>query len=200
MNPIKLIVGLGNPGEEYKFTRHNIGFLIVDYLAEGHKWKKKRLLWEETEIEICGERLTLLKPLTFMNLSGIALKRYLEKSHSIFPEEIIIIHDDLDLPWGKVRLRKNGGSGGHKGVESCITECQTKSFNRIRIGIGRPSGSLVSPSEYVLSEFSIDQKNELSIVMVNIKFIIETVISKGLEKAMQLFNNKDIRQINLKIN
>lgn len=156
---MKCIVGLGNPGKKYHHTRHNIGFLVIDELLQRHQLTldKNKFKGDYTVTHLNGEKCLLLKPQTFMNLSGECIKPILEYYH-INPEDMIVIYDDLDLPTGKIRLRQTGGHGGHNGVRSTIEQLGTKTFNRIRIGIGRPTTNMPIVN-YVLGKF---RKEEIS--------------------------------------
>ncbi|AFM39174.1 peptidyl-tRNA hydrolase [Desulfosporosinus acidiphilus SJ4] len=149
---MKVIVGLGNPGPQYAETRHNIGFLFIDGLAEalGLQFRTKfQGLWTEGSVQ--GERLLLLKPHTFMNLSGRSV-RELVNFYKIAPEDILIVHDDMDLPLGKLRLRDHGSAGGHNGIKSIMAELGTETFWRLKLGVGRPPKEW-DPARYVLSPF-----------------------------------------------
>src|SRR5512139_2882923 len=146
-----IIAGLGNPGTKYAKTRHNIGFRVIDVLAEEFRVPlQEKDLYVIGNGTIGGEECILVKPLTFMNRSGLALKKLLKK-RPLSPEDLrsglVVIHDDLDLETGKVRIRKSGSSGGHKGIESIITELATRDFIRVKIGIGREGD--VPAEEYV---------------------------------------------------
>ncbi|MBI3557538.1 MAG: aminoacyl-tRNA hydrolase [Deltaproteobacteria bacterium] len=153
---MKLLIGLGNPGVEYAETRHNIGFITIDRLAQDLKadWK----IWgpakncDMAQISVGGEKFVLLKPLTYMNLSGQAA---VAAAHffKILPEDICAIHDDLDLPFGDVRLKIGGGSGGNNGLKSLSQCLATPEYARIRMGIGRPPHAAVDPADYVLGRF-----------------------------------------------
>lgn len=136
---MKVIVGLGNPGPQYADTRHNIGFLLVDQLAEINNLQfrvKFQGLWAEGNVE--GERLLLLKPQTFMNLSGRSVSEIV-RFYKVLGEDLLIVHDDLDLPLGKIRLRDQGGAGGHNGIRSILAELGTEKFWRLKLGVGRPA-------------------------------------------------------------
>ena len=152
-----LIVGLGNPGREYKYTRHNVGFMAIDALAKklALKFRKREdYFWVKTTIK--SKPVIIAKPRQFVNLSGEAVKKMIV-DFRIENDKILVIHDDADLPLGTIRIKRNGSSGGHKGVESIIQELGTRDFSRIRIGIGRDSGDL---KDYVLSEvFSFRKKS-----------------------------------------
>lgn len=172
-----LIVGLGNPEKEHFHTRHNIGFLAIDYLAEQYHaqitTKKFDSLYAETRIQ--DNKVLLLKPLTYMNLSGkavVAFKNYLK----IPTQHIIVIHDEIDLPFGDIREKLKGGHAGHNGVKSVVESLNTDEFYRIRIGIGRPSDPNEDVSNYVLSPFSTEQKKELPNLFEMVQKKIEKIV------------------------
>lgn len=150
---MKCIIGLGNPGPKFEETRHNIGFMVIDELLSRHNWKldKEKYKGQHTVERLSGEKVMLLKPLTYMNLSGESIRPLMEY-YDLNPEDIVVIYDDLDLPPGKVRLRQKGGHGGHNGIRSTIDQLDTKEFPRIRIGVGRPSSPMPVP-DYVLGKF-----------------------------------------------
>ncbi|MDP2966848.1 MAG: aminoacyl-tRNA hydrolase [bacterium] len=165
-----LIVGLGNPGSKYKFTRHNVGFRVIDKLAP-----------------LTLKGVVLAKPKSFMNLSGKAVKSLL-KTYTIDPKNLIVIHDDIDLPLGKIRIVKNRGAGGHKGVQSIIKELGTKNFIRFRIGIQPKFGKPKNVETFVLRKFN---KEEEEIVKEMIKKTIEAIeitLKEGIEKAQSTYN------------
>ncbi len=186
-----LIVGLGNPGRKYKNTRHNIGFMVIEELAERYNLKfteREDYLLAKGEIE--GKEITLLKPLTYMNLSGKAVRKVVDdKILDKLPNSIIVVHDDLDLPVGRIRIKKGGSSGGHRGVQSIIDNLGTKDFIRLRIGIGKPIG--IDASEYVLMPFSKEEKSLLKEKISQSADSIVTIIRDGVEKAMNIFNRGD---------
>nr|WP_295158004.1 aminoacyl-tRNA hydrolase [uncultured Brachyspira sp.] len=169
----KLIVGLGNPGEEYKNHRHNVGFILIDKIAENFNIsfdnnKKKSLYSRAKDKNI---EYILLKPQTFMNLSGESVI-YISKFFNIKPEDIIVIYDDMDIPFGTFKIKKGGSSGGHNGIKSLISHLKSDDFTRIRVGIGRPpSGKKVN--DYVLSSFSKKEREELNTAIAD--DIIEAV-------------------------
>ncbi|MBF0780137.1 MULTISPECIES: aminoacyl-tRNA hydrolase [unclassified Granulicatella] len=149
----KMIVGLGNPGREYSNTKHNIGFMAVDRLAQNqqlvfNKTKHQALI---TDFFLNGEKIILVKPQTYMNLSGQAVKP-LMKDMNVTPNDLVVIYDDMDLPIGKIRLRQKGSAGGHNGVKSLIQNLGTPEFNRIKVGIGRPL-EFETVTQHVLSSF-----------------------------------------------
>ena len=186
-----LIVGLGNPGQQYSGTRHNVGFMMLDYFAGKNKltftdskWKaliSKATVWDESVI--------LLKPETYMNLSGTAVAQAAH-FYKLQPANIIIIHDDLDMEFGRIKLVSGGGDGGHKGIRSIIEQLGTKDFPRVKIGIGRPP-SPVSPEKYVLGKFDHDEKEmieqKLSVVLEGIRIFLQ----QGIAAAMTMVNQKE---------
>ncbi|AMK77698.1 MULTISPECIES: aminoacyl-tRNA hydrolase [Methylomonas] len=159
---IKLIVGLGNPGRQYEKTRHNAGFLFVEYLAglAGAGWSSSsQFSGEVAECNIGGFRLMLLKPMTFMNKSGMSVGKLL-RYYKLNPEEMLVVHDDLELPESVVKLKRDGGHGGHNGLRDIITHIDSRDFYRLRVGIGRPlAGEKVA--DYVLSGLSLDGQARL---------------------------------------
>jgi PTH1 family peptidyl-tRNA hydrolase len=186
-----LIVGLGNPGQQYSGTRHNVGFMMLDYFAGKNKltftdskWKaliSKATVWDESVI--------LLKPETYMNLSGTAVAQAAH-FYKLQPANIIIIHDDLDMEFGRIKLVSGGGDGGHKGIRSIIEQLGTKDFPRLKIGIGRPPAP-VSPEKYVLGKFDHDEKEmieqKLSVVLEGIRIFLQ----QGIAAAMTMVNQKE---------
>lgn len=183
-----LIVGLGNPGRKYEATRHNVGFRVVDLLAErwGFEHFDARFEGELGKKKVRGQDVLLLKPQTFMNLSGTsvaACARY----HKIAPKDVWVIHDDLDLPLGKLRLRENGSAGGHNGVASVIERLGTPEFVRFRLGIGRPT-TPVPIEDYVVQPFAPSEKDAAQATIVRAADAAETALKDGLTKAMNLYN------------
>ncbi len=189
-----LIVGLGNPGKEYAAHRHNVGFRVVDALARAHGLRFSRCKAARAylaEGQIGGRPVLLAKPQTFMNLSGRAVGR-LSQAHDIPPERILVVYDDLDLPLGRLRLRPEGRSGGHKGVQSIIEVLGTQAFPRLRVGIDRPPAG-VDPVEYVLQPFAEDQKPILAEATGLAVAAIECWLAEGIEAAMDRFNRRGSR-------
>ncbi len=191
MSP-RLIVGLGNPGEQYAWTRHNLGFMLVDLLAReaGAQVKRRecRALIGAASIE--GERVELVKPQTFMNLSGEAVSCLLSKPErdGSDPSSIIVISDDLALPFGTIRLRPRGSAGGHNGLKSIIAALKTEEFPRLRIGV-QPTHPVSDTRRYVLEEFPRSERPEVEKVLERGAEALRTVIRDGIEKAMQQYNS-----------
>ncbi|MBO8127784.1 MAG: aminoacyl-tRNA hydrolase [Peptococcaceae bacterium] len=190
---MKLIVGLGNPGAAYRRTRHNAGFMVLDRLASKVQaqdtGRRCRALTTEAAIE--GYKITLAKPLTYMNLSGEAVG-CLARLLSVAPGDILVIYDDMDLPFGKLRLRSQGGSGGHKGLASIIATLGTEAVPRLRIGIGK-AGDAVS---HVLGEFSPEEEAVLDEVLETCVEAVITACRDGLQQAMNRYNNWQVRGSN----
>jgi PTH1 family peptidyl-tRNA hydrolase len=184
-----LIVGLGNPGDEYAVHRHNVGFWVVDALAQAHGLAFSRDRGARARVargEIDGRPVILAKPQTFMNLSGQSVGR-LRRKHEIPSERLLVVYDDLDLPLGRLRLRPEGGSGGHKGMRSIIDSLGTQAFPRLRIGIDRPPGRM-DPADYVLRPFDAGQKTLLPAVVERAVAAVECWLVEGIVAAMDEFN------------
>ncbi|MBN1324644.1 MAG: aminoacyl-tRNA hydrolase [Alphaproteobacteria bacterium] len=166
-----LIVGLGNPGDNYRYTRHNVGFMAVDFLAGSDSTWKKEKDAQTTHINVDGYKVIIAKPQTFMNNSGIPVQA-LMVFYKIPLENLIVIHDDMDLKTGSVREKIGGGSAGHNGIKS-LDNNVGKDYTRIRIGIGHPrdTGSLIDPSDWVLGKFSSDELKEIKSAIKTIKII-----------------------------
>lgn len=187
----KLLAGLGNPGPKYLWTRHNAGFMVLDRLAHhaGASIARKAFSGLYGETECWNERLHLLKPQTFMNLSGRSVSPALHY-HKLSLDDLIVIHDDLDLPFGQIKLKKGGGHGGHNGLRSLLQELGSGEFTRIRVGIDRQKFG--DSADYVLSPFSRHEMTGLSDLLDRIVDCIEMLISEGLPKTMSIYNNKDL--------
>jgi len=190
---MKLIVGLGNPGVKYAGNRHNIGFQSVDRLAETHGLRFNRLQHKARVAtgNIGDQRVVLAKPLTYMNLSGQAVVPLLH-GYKIPQSNLLVLYDDLDLPLGTIRIRPNGGSGGHKGMQSIIQQLGSEDFPRLRIGIGRPPSGWDS-ADYVLSNFTPDEQSLLPGIYDRVIAAVETWIREGITVAMNRFNNQGDR-------
>ena len=184
---MKLIVGLGNPGKKYAETRHNVGFMVIKNISDKFDIKNIDKDCESliAKGEIDNKKVLLAQPLTYMNRSGRAVKKLADK-YNIKLEDIIIIYDDLDLPAGKVRIKKGGSSGGHKGLQSIMKYFDTNQIKRIRIGIGRPIELEIT--DYVLQKFNKEQKNEINMVLDSIDKIVLELLNNGVSSAMNKFN------------
>jgi PTH1 family peptidyl-tRNA hydrolase len=183
-----LIAGLGNPGKEYENTRHNVGFLTVDKIAEnvGVKISKKgfQSLYNLGEFE--NNKVLLLKPQTYMNNSGNAL-REAKDFYKIDMDKIIVVHDEMDLPLGRIKLKKDGGSAGHNGIKSIIANIGSDDFSRVRIGVGKPYDKN-NVIKHVLSVFSKEERQKLPEVIESARDCVFEIIISGIEKAMNKFN------------
>lgn len=187
----KLIVGLGNPGSQYLWTRHNAGFMVLDALSRkaGIPVGRKTFSALVGEGNYLGERLLLLKPQTFMNLSGRSVNPALH-FHRLSLRDIIVIHDDLDIPFGRVKLKEGGGHAGHNGLRSLMQELGGGQFTRIRLGIGRPlHGDL---ADYVLAPFNREETGQLPRLLDGVVDLLELLLREGLPKAMSIYNNRDL--------
>jgi peptidyl-tRNA hydrolase, PTH1 family len=187
MDPF-IIFGLGNPGREYEKTRHNIGFIAMDKFSMDWKIDMTRVRFKSLvgEGKFNGNRIYLVKPLTYMNNSGNSVRSFM-RFYKVEPNRILVIHDDLDLPFGSIRLRENGGSAGQRGMQSIISRIGTNEFARLRIGIGRPPGTM-DAVDYVLKEFSNNSESDLGLVLDHVVRCVETLLTDGVEKAMTLYN------------
>ncbi len=184
-----LIAGLGNPGREYRCNRHNIGFMVLDHLAAEMGLSFSRLQFHNlvTNDRIDGKKVILAKAQTFMNESGQAIGQ-ITRFYRIDLFQMLVICDDLDLPFGKLRLRPSGGSAGHKGLNSIIDNLGSQEFPRLRIGLGRPPGTL-DPADFVLQNFSKQEQASLdSILRLSIDCIL-MFINDGLQAAMNKYNS-----------
>ncbi len=193
---MKLIVGLGNPGRGYANNRHNIGFICLNQFAktQGIRFDKKQGRARIGIGEIAGSRVVVARPQTYMNLSGQSVSLLVRK-FDINLDNLLVIHDDLDLPLGRIRIRCGGGSGGHKGVESIITHLESQDFIRIRVGIGRPSvtpdSAEISEADiitYVLSDFTAEEKQTIAQVIPRVSEAILCLLTEGLTAAMNKYN------------
>jgi PTH1 family peptidyl-tRNA hydrolase len=186
-----LVVGLGNPGKEYAGNRHNVGFLVADLLASrlGAKFgRSKRAHAEVAEgrLGFGGPRLVLLKPLTYMNLSGAPVVS-LAQFFKVPVDNVIAVHDELDVPYGQVRAKRGGGEGGHNGLRSMSKSLATKEYARVRFGIGRPPGRQ-DPADYVLSDFSAAERKELEFLVDRAADVVEAIVLEGVEWAQNKYH------------
>jgi len=191
---VKLIIGLGNPGRGYANNRHNIGFMCLNHFAktQGIRFDKKQGQARIGSGEVAGSQVVLAKPQTYMNLSGQSVSR-LVKRFNINLSDLLVIHDDLDLPLGKIRIRRGGSSGGHKGINSIIYCLDSQDFLRLRIGIGRPIEDAAEISEadiiaYVLSDLTTEEKQVITQVVPRVSEAILCLLTEGLVAAMNKYN------------
>ncbi|MBP3361127.1 MAG: aminoacyl-tRNA hydrolase [Clostridia bacterium] len=184
-----LIAGLGNPGDQYNMTRHNIGFSVIDYIAAENKVKVKKLKFKGLygETVIGGEKLLLVKPQTYMNLSGESIRDFCG-FYKIPPENVIIICDDISLPPGRLRIRRKGSAGGHNGLKSIIYQLASEDFIRIKIGVGSPENKDYELADYVLGRFTRDEIPVLEQAIRNTYGGVVEIISNGVDSAMNKYN------------
>jgi PTH1 family peptidyl-tRNA hydrolase len=186
---MKVVVGLGNPGEEYAHTRHNAGFIVLDEIFGQSDWNKSpsgSLLWKRATI--AGENAEVFKPQTYMNDSGQALKPVILKNELI-AEDVIVVHDEIDLPFGTLRISYDRGDGGHNGIKSMVSVLNSKAFVRIRVGISIIDDTGVLRKPDVLGPFAKSDMAKFPEISDRIKKAIETLVTDGREKAMTLYNN-----------
>jgi PTH1 family peptidyl-tRNA hydrolase len=182
-----LVVGLGNPGRRYERTRHNVGYRVADAFCKRNRIRMWRSRFDSKYGlgTISGERCSVIKPKTYMNRSGYAVAAAAENL-GITPDRVIVISDDIDLPVGRIRVRRSGSSGGHKGLASVIDEMETDDFPRVRVGVGDPGD--MDPAEYVLSPFTADEKEVIAVAVACAAEAVEVVIADGVDWAMAEFN------------
>ncbi len=182
-----LVVGLGNPGSKYSRTRHNAGFMVLDELAgrHGETFKSKRKA-EVAQVAIGGEKVVLAKPLTFMNLSGEAVKK-LRRHYRLSPENVLVVHDDIDMAPGQIRIRAGGSTGGHLGVRSIMEHLGSDRFPRIKVGVGRPP-TPEEAADHVLSKVESGEMEKLEEAVMRAADAVEALISEGPSQAMNRFN------------
>jgi peptidyl-tRNA hydrolase, PTH1 family len=188
---VKLIVGLGNPGIEYQFTPHNMGFLAVDRIAEqcGVRVNNRHCRAQTARTRIAGHEVVLAKPETFMNLSGASVGE-LVREYEVKPEEdLVLLYDELDLPFGTLRVRPRGRSAGHNGVQSIIGTLGSQEFTRVRLGIG-PDYPVGDGAKYVLSQFKKAQLEVVSEVLEEACDAVRVILADGVQAAMNRFNRK----------
>lgn len=191
---MKIIVGLGNPGRTYLRTRHNLGFRVVEELAAryGLRFSKRQFNAEIADGTVAGVRVLLVKPQTFMNASGEAVAP-LAGYYQVPPEDVLAIHDDLDLTPGKLRVRRSGSAGGHRGIASLIERLGTKEFPRVKIGIGHPEGP-IEVVDYVLQVFSADEAAVMERTVAEAADAVEVFLKDGLDAAMRKYNTAPAAQ------
>ena len=186
-----LIAGLGNPGKDYQNNRHNVGFMAINVIAKELGFSNIKVKSKSVVLEgkWNNKKVILVKPQTFMNLSGTAVSS-LVRFYKVELENLIVIHDDLDLPSLSIRLRPGGGAAGQKGIASIIQQLGSQQFNRVRIGIGRPSGRM-DPADYVLQNFSKQEEKELSFLLETVTKAVIMIMESGIEIAMNKFNGEN---------
>ena len=187
-----VVVGLGNPGTTYAGNRHNLGFQVLDLLAAQHRESFKagaRKLADVAETRIAGRRVVLAKPRSYMNDSGGPVKAVLA-FYKLPPSALIVVHDELDIPFGAIKLKVGGGAGGHNGLRSIDAALATKEYARVRAGIGRPPGRMEA-ADYVLRDFSPAERKEVPLLVERAADAVITVLERGLEAAQNLFHSSD---------
>jgi peptidyl-tRNA hydrolase, PTH1 family len=185
---VKLVVGLGNPGPQYRDTRHNVGFVVADELArrwhvDGWREQQKALV---AKVRVGAEAVLLAKPMTFMNLSGESVAG-LSSFYKIEPGDLLVVVDEVALPLGRLRARREGSAGGHNGLKSIIQHLGTPSFARLRIGVGR-GDTRRELADHVLSRFAPDERDEMEAAVLRAAEAAETFVSDGIERVMSAFN------------
>ena len=185
---MKLVAGLGNPGPQYRETRHNVGFLVIDELAR--RWGVEQ--WREqfdamaAKTVIDGEAVMLAKPMTFMNLSGYSVAE-IARYYRIEPSDVFIVSDDAALPLARLRVRREGSDGGHNGLKSVIASLGTTAFPRLRVGVGRGEGDR-ELADHVLGRFVVDEREQVSVAVLRAADATEMFLREGIERVMNAFN------------
>jgi PTH1 family peptidyl-tRNA hydrolase len=189
---VKVVVGLGNPGSQYAGTRHNVGWLVMDQLAERAGWTGKGRQRDSSNVAMGrfrGLDLTVVKPLTYMNDSGLAVRKVLAREHAPLVD-LLVVADDFSLPFGKLRFREGGGPGGHNGLRSIIDELGTEKFSRLRVGIGEPDRTA---TDHVLSRFGPDEQGRLEELLDAAADAVEAWARDGTSRAANRFNTFELR-------
>jgi PTH1 family peptidyl-tRNA hydrolase len=183
-----LVVGLGNPGDEYAGTRHNVGAEVVELLARrpGGRLRKGRERSLVDEVRIDGKRVALAVPLTYMNLSGEAVAP-LVRRHRVPPGRLVIVHDEIDLPLARLQVKEGGGLAGHNGLKSIVAHLHTQDFLRVRIGVGRPPGRREA-ADHVLRRFGKAERDQIDVTVEEAADAVETILAEGVQAAMNRFN------------
>lgn len=189
---VRLVVGLGNPGDVYVKTRHNTGFMVVDEVAEAFSISLVKRKFDTIFGRgfVDGVEIILVKPMAFMNLSGPPVQK-IANYFKILCEDMLVIHDDIDLAFGRLKINEKGGDGGHKGVRSLMDAFGGGDFVRLRIGVGRPEAR-ISTADYVLDGFSANEKKVLDQIITRARDAVVTILCKGTKEGMNRFNNKRI--------
>lgn len=185
-----LIVGLGNPGDKYEFTRHNAGFMCVDFLADRENFKINKLKYKSllADVDISGHRCLIMKPQTFMNLSGEAVRDAVQ-FYKIPPENVIVIYDDISLDVGRTRIRRKGTDGGHNGIKNIIYHLNSDNFPRIKIGVGKKPDEWEDLADWVLSRFSNDELKTLHDVAEKVCKVLPLMLDGKIDEAMNRINS-----------
>lgn len=185
---LALVVGLGNPGPGYAGNRHNVGFMVVDELARrvGGRFKAHKAGADVLEIRLAGRRAVLARPRSFMNVSGRAVGAT-ARFFKVPPTDVVVVHDDLDLEYGVLKLKRGGGEGGHNGLRSISATLGSRDYLRVRFGIGRPPGRM-DPAAFVLHEFSAEQRRELGLLVDRSADAVEQLLAKGLTATQNQFH------------
>jgi PTH1 family peptidyl-tRNA hydrolase len=186
---LHLIIGLGNPGKRYLYTRHNIGYMVIDHIADFllNKFVSHEAQYKFVETEFSGERAVLLKPMTFMNRSGLAVAAAI-RTFSVAEEDLLVISDDLHLPFATLRLRPQGSAGGHNGLRSIIEHLGHQQFSRMRLGIGAPGGEEVS--DYVLSDFNREERHAMPDFIAAASQAVNAWVLHPIADVMHQFNRQ----------
>ncbi len=188
---MRLVVGLGNPGPEYLFTRHNAGWMVADLMAVLYEARWKR--WKNSmfcQISIGGEEGVLVKPQTYMNLSGLAVKPWWDKGEWDI-DDLLVVHDEVDLPFGVLRLKKGGGTAGHNGLKSIVEEIGCPDFCRLRVGVGRPEDGFHDLAHYLLSPLTPEEMDAFVPVVREGAEAVELWWKEGIDKAMNMVNKRE---------
>jgi PTH1 family peptidyl-tRNA hydrolase len=185
---MKLLVGLGNPGPEYAWSRHNLGYLVVACLSKrlGIPLTKKHLKANWGQGQVDGEPVVLAQPVTYMNLSGLAVKLLLQRWR-LSTSDLIVVHDDLDVPWGRLKLAGRGGAAGHRGILSIIAALETEDFFRVKLGIGRPPPGILT-EVFVLSPFLPEERETMAALVDKAAQAVITLVTAGLAAAQNEFH------------
>ena len=186
-----LVVGLGNPGSQYEATRHNVGFRAVDALAKeaGVKIDRAKFQALTAQVTVGGVRVLLMKPQTYMNLSGVAVKQAAD-FYKVPPERVLVLFDDIDLDVGRLRIRRNGSAGGHNGIKSIISSLGSQEFPRIKIGVGAKPHPDYDLADWVLSRFTLVEQKLLDPAIEHAAEAVPVIFTQGIERASSQFNRK----------
>lgn len=195
---MKVVTGLGNPGERYRLTRHNVGFRVVDLLADrwgltGQGRVRDGAAQLEVQLEDPAQRVLLVKPMRYMNRSGAPVKAALRQTNAELADDLLVVTDDVDLPLGRLRLRREGSAGGHNGLRDIIAAFGSNEFNRLRVGIGR-SGSTRETVNHVLSTFRPNERELATEVIATAADAVELWLREGIEAAMNRYNGLDLAE------